>query len=101
MKNFLIFIRYKQPLEVVEQHTPEHREYLKTQYAQDRLLMSGPLVPRTAGVLWGQAPEKENILEMMKGDPFYIHGVADWEILEFDPVMFAESLRSVFEAQKG
>jgi uncharacterized protein YciI len=101
MKNFLILIRYKVPMEVIEQHTPAHREYLKTQYAQGRMLMSGPLVPRTAGVLWAQAVEKEEIVSMMEGDPFYTNEVAEWEIMEFKPVMFADSLKPVIEAQNG
>ena len=101
MKNFLIIITYKVPIETVEQHTPAHREYLKSQYAEGRLLMSGPFVPRTAGVLWAQAHERGDVESMIAADPFYVNEVADWQIIEFKPVMFAEGLRSVIEAQNG
>jgi uncharacterized protein YciI len=101
MKNFLIIITYKVPIETVEEHTPAHREYLKTQYAQGRLLMSGPFVPRTAGVLWAQAQETEEVEAMIAADPFYQNDVADWQIIEFKPVMFADSLKAAIEAQNG
>lgn len=101
MKNFLILIKYKVPIEVVEEHTPAHREYLKTQYAQNRLLMSGPFAPRTGGVLWAQAPERAEVQAMIDSDPFSTNGVANWEIIEFNPVMFSESLKATFEAQNG
>lgn len=101
MKNFLILIKYKVDISVVEEHTPAHREYLKTQYAIGRLLMSGPFVPRTAGVLWAQASDRDEVQTMVESDPFYQNGVADWEIIEFKPVMFADTLKEVFAAQTG
>lgn len=101
MKNFLVFIRYKVPIEVVEQHTPEHRSYLRTLYEKGDLLFSGPLVPRTAGVLWAQAAEKSRVEEFTKADPFYKNGVADYEILEFNPVMNAPVLDALFSQQRA
>ena len=101
MKNFLILIRYKVPIEIVEEHTPAHRDYLKKQYERELLLMSGPFVPRTAGVLWGQAEDRKLIEEMTEGDPFYTNGVADFEIIEFKPVMHSPLLDQLFEAQSA
>lgn len=100
MKNFLILITYKVAIEVVEEHTPAHREYLKSQYAAGRLLLSGPLVPRTGGVLWAQAASREDVDAMIAQDPFEINGVANWDIREFNPVMSADLLKPVLEAQK-
>jgi uncharacterized protein YciI len=99
MKNFLILIKYKVPIETVEEHTPAHREYLKEQYAKGLLLMSGPFVPRTAGVLWAQAEAREAIDQMTEGDPFFTNAVADFEIIEFKPIMHADSLNRLFAAQ--
>lgn len=86
-------------METVEEHTPAHREYLKSQYGVGRLLMSGPFVPRTAGVLWAQAEDRLDIQAMVQADPFWVNGVAEFEINEFKPVMFAEGLKPVLEAQ--
>jgi len=100
MKNFLILIRYKVPIEVVEKHTPEHRAYLKTLYDSQDLLMSGPFVPCTSGVLWAQALERARIDEITAADPFNIHGVANYEVIEFNPGMHSPLLDGVFAAQK-
>lgn len=86
-------------METVEEHTPAHREYLKSQYAEGRLLMSGPFVPRTAGVLWAQAEDRLAVQSMIEKDPFWTNGIAEFEINEFKPVMFAEGLKPMLEAQ--
>jgi uncharacterized protein YciI len=101
MKNFLILIKYKVDMAIVEEHTPAHREYLKSQYAAGRLLMSGPFVPRIAGVIWAQAASRDDVQAMIDSDPFYKNGVADWEVIEFNPVMYADGLKAVIEGQKG
>jgi uncharacterized protein YciI len=100
MRNFLILLRYKVPIEVVEEHTPDHRAYLKTRYEAGDLIMSGPFVPRTAGVLWAQAQDRDRIDSLIANDPFHQRGVADYEVIEFKPVMNAPALNSLFAAQK-
>jgi len=100
MKNFLVFIRYKVPIETVEKYTAEHRAYLKTCYDRGELLFSGPFVPRTAGLLWAQAKERETVDAMIAQDPFNTNGVADYEVIEFKPAMFAPELQAVFTAQE-
>jgi uncharacterized protein YciI len=99
MKNFLVFIKYKVSMEEVERHTPDHREYLQSQYERGILLLSGPFVPRTAGVLWARASDRSEVEAMIAQDPFQVRGVASYEIQEFKPVMFAEQLRPILEAQ--
>jgi len=100
MKNFLVLLHYKVPIEIVEKHTPDHRAYLKTLYDSHDLLMSGPFVPRTAGVLWSQASNRERVDEFIAKDPFFLLGVADYEVIEFNPGMHSPLLAPVFEAQK-
>ncbi len=99
MKNYLIILRYKVPLETVELHTPAHRAFLKTQYEANTLLLSGPFVPRTAGVLWGQAEDRTVIDRMIENDPFHVEGVADYEVFEFSPTMHAPLLDALFASQ--
>lgn len=99
MKNFLIILTYKVELAIVEQHTDAHREYLRTLYGSKDLLMSGPFVPRTAGVLWAQAMDRSRIDEMIAADPFNREGVANYEVHEFKPVMFSEHLKGLFAEQ--
>jgi uncharacterized protein YciI len=97
MKYFLINIHYTQPLETVAEITPEHRAYLKTKYDAGILLFSGPRVPRTAGVLFAKADDVSVINDMIAADPFKTKAIADYEVIEIAPVMWAEQLKPVFE----
>ncbi len=99
LKNYLILLRYKVPIERIEEATAEHRAYLKTLYDSNDLLMSGPFVPRTSGVLWAQAADRARIDELVAGDPFNRLGLTDYEIIEFNPGMHSPLLAEVFAAQ--
>ncbi len=96
MKNFLILLRYKVPIEIVEEHTVAHRAYLKTLYASGDLMFSGPFVPRVAGVLWARAAERSRVDAFIAQDPFFLNGVADYEVNEFTVTMHASSLDAAF-----
>ena len=77
---FIVLLTYKLPLAEVERHLAAHREYLDRQYAAGTFLCSGPQNPRTGGVILCRAADRA------AEDPFRIHGVADYEIIEFSPV---------------
>ncbi len=97
MKYFLIEITYVKPLEVVEEHTPAHRAYLRTQYDGGILLFSGPRVPRTNGYLFARAADQSVIDAMIAADPFMTTGTADYKVIEIAPTLWAEQLKPVFE----
>ena len=78
---FIVLLTYKLPLAEVERHLAAHREYLDRQYAAGTFLCSGPQNPRTGGVILCRAADRAAV-----EDPFRIHGVADYEIIEFSPV---------------
>jgi uncharacterized protein YciI len=97
MKYFVITTTYIAPMEKVVEITPEHRAYLQTQYDDGIMLFSGPLVPRTGGLLFAQADDIAVIDKMITNDPFKIKGIADYVIVETSPVMWAEGLNKIFE----
>lgn len=96
MKYYIIHITYVVPLETVVEHTPNHRAHLKNYYDKGILLFSGPRVPRTGGILFARSEELSVIEEMVSTDPFKTTGTADYEIIEINPVMWAELLNNVF-----
>jgi uncharacterized protein YciI len=55
MKHFLIEITYLVSAEQLGDVVAEHRAFLQTGYDRGWLLFSGPLVPRTGGVVVGRA----------------------------------------------
>lgn len=85
---FLILVTYKKPIEIIDQFLVEHRNFLEKGYQQDQFIASGPRNPRTGGVILSQLTDREQLLKIIQQDPFYIHEVADFEVIEFNPVKF-------------
>ncbi len=82
---FVILLTYKRPLSEVERYLAEHRAYLDRHYADGAFLCSGPRKPRTGGVILCRAADRESVEVLTAEDPFRMHGIADYEIIEFSP----------------
>lgn len=82
---FLVILRYKKPLAVVDEHLSGHRAFVDECYRNEILITSGPLIPRIGGVLISLLKDRAQVEAILKQDPFYIHQVADYEVLEFNP----------------
>ncbi len=88
MRHFIIEITYRVPAEELGEARLQHRQYLQTMgYQRGVILFSGPLVPPTGGVIIARAESLEAITEFTTDDPFRVKGVADYRIIEFDPVL--------------
>lgn len=91
----LAVIRYRAPIEVIEAATEEHRAYLRELKAAGTLVVSGPVVPRTGGVLLLRVPDDGSsaALDAVRdGDPFWKQGLANYELLPWNPVIGREGL---------
>lgn len=86
MKHFIVEIIYLTPLEQVSLVTPDHRVYLQTGYTRGLLLLSGPQVPRTGGILVARAESIEDMQAFCDQDPYALAGVAKHRIIEFNPM---------------
>lgn len=89
---FIVSLTYVKPLEEVDRYLAEHVEYLKEQYRLGNFLASGRKVPRTGGVILAKASSLEEIETIIALDPFYRHGVANYEVTEFTPTMTSPEL---------
>jgi uncharacterized protein YciI len=87
---FAIHSVYLKPIEEVDLYLPAHRAFLKDLYARGITICSGPQVPRTGGFILLNAASKSEAMGFMKDDPYVIHGVAAYSIIEFEPRSFAE-----------
>lgn len=85
---FLILLTYKKPIEFVDQYLVEHRSFLEKGYEQNYFVASGPRNPRTGGVILSQLKDKDQLLKIIQQDPFFIHEIAEFEIIEFNPVKY-------------
>ncbi len=91
----LAILRYRRPLEEVLTLQDEHRAYLRDLKAQGLLLASGPLVPRSGGALLLRVPDGDApaaLDRIRDGDPFTRHGMAQYELLPWAPVIGVEDL---------
>jgi uncharacterized protein YciI len=89
----IVLIRYRRPIEEVNAATPDHRAYLATLHAAGTLLASGPLDPRTGGVLLLRLPDEPGALDRVRDDdPFWQRGLANYELLRWAPGIGAEAL---------
>lgn len=80
---FVILLDYQVPLDVMEQHLAAHRAHLALQYAAGKLVVSGPQVPRSGGVIVARCQDRAEVEAMMQRDPFIREGVASYRVVEF------------------
>ncbi len=80
---------YLKPIEEVDIYLPAHRAFLKTLYEQGITICSGPQIPRTGGFILMNAAGKTEALEIIKNDPYVIHGLAEYTMIEFELKSFA------------
>jgi uncharacterized protein YciI len=91
----LVLIRYRRPLEEVQAVMDEHRAYLRGLKADGLLLASGPMEPRTGGVLLLRVPDDavhQTLDRIRDNDPYIKTGVAQYEMWPWQPVIGAEEL---------
>jgi uncharacterized protein YciI len=94
----LAIIRYRRPFEEVAPTVDEHRAYLRSLKEQGLLLVSGPFDPRTGGGLVLRVPDNDvqgTLDRIRDGDPFTKQGLAQYELLPWNPVIGAEGLATL------
>ncbi len=83
---FLIHVKYKKPLAMIDQHLVAHRAFLEAGYQKNVFIVSGPRSPRTGGIILSQLTDKAQLEKILAQDPFALYDLADYELIEFDPV---------------
>ena len=94
---FLILLNYTKPLTEVDRFVVEHRRFLDRYYSTGQFLLSGRKEPRTGGVILAKAESSAEVEGIIRGDPFFVHKVAEYQIIEFLPSMAAEHLADLKE----
>jgi uncharacterized protein YciI len=87
---FILLLKYIKPLEEVDKEVNFHIDYLDKYYSLEKFVCSGRRNPRTGGVILCNAKSVEEVQEIIKEDPFYTKGIAEYEIIEFFPSKYAE-----------
>ena len=99
MCHFLIEITYKVPTEKLDEFVSLHRSFLQTGYDSGLLLYSGPQEPRVGGIILARAESKEVIIEFFSHDPYQKNKIAEYRLVEFNPVKFQPFLQEWIEGK--
>jgi uncharacterized protein YciI len=91
----IVIISYEVSMEVVAEHTGDHRAYLKSLYEQGKLIASGPFAPRTGGALLLRVEREDEIAKIIAGDPFHTRGVARHDARVWVPTLGGERLEGL------
>jgi uncharacterized protein YciI len=94
----IAIIRYRRPLEEVLAILDQHRSYLRDLKDEGTLIASGPMDPRTGGILLLRVPDDhvDSALDAIRdGDPYVTFGVAQYELIPWAVNTGREALDSL------
>jgi uncharacterized protein YciI len=94
---YAVILRYKRPLDEVDQYAGGHREWLKQNYAAGNFLLSGRQRPGVGGFILVAAIDRSQLDSILANDPFGKNGVTDYEVIEVAPSTADERLAFLVE----
>lgn len=94
---FIANLTYVKPLSEVDRYLDEHVAFLENYYATGKFICSGRKTPRVGGIILCLAHTLEEMQGILQNDPFYQHGIADYELIEFTPSKYVDEFRSFME----
>jgi len=95
---FVIELIYKASLEEIDAHMSAHVRFLKKYYAAGNFLVSGRKIPRDGGVILAVGKTRQQIEAIIKEDPFHLHGLAEFRVIEFRASQKADDIQRRIES---
>ena len=89
----VIELTYVKPLDMVDKHLVAHCDFLDTYYKNNTFIASGPKIPREGGIILATCTKQE-AEDLIKNDPFHAHGIAQYNITQFDPKRCNEKFKA-------
>lgn len=89
---FIANLKYKKSIEEVNKVLEAHLEYLDKYFEKGKFICTGKKsFPELGGVILFNSNNLEEAKKILHEDPFYIEEIADYEIIEFQPVKFSQN----------
>ena len=89
---FIANLKYKKSIEEVNKVLETHLEYLDKYFEKGKFICTGKKsFPELGGVILFDSNNLEEAEKILYEDPFYIEEIADYEIIEFQPVKFSQN----------
>ena len=98
---FIVQLTYKTSLSEVDKYLQALREFLDYYFKQGLLLVSGPIKPRTGGILIALTKDKAYLESVLQKDPYYLAEIADFQLIEFTPIMHRDELIDIIHTTEG
>ena len=80
---FVIELTYTATLAEIDASMTAHVDFLKKYYAAGHFLISGRKIPRDGGIIVAMAKSRQQIEAIIREDPFFERGLADFRIIQF------------------
>ncbi|MFE4543669.1 YciI family protein [Arthrobacter sp. NPDC056727] len=93
---YVVSLTYKVAQEIVDQHVDAHMDWLNDAFDQGIFIVSGRKVPRTGGVLLSRS-DRPTLDESLAKDPFNVHGIADFDVVEFAAARTAPGFENLLD----
>ena len=97
----IVHLTYIAPLHEVDKYLQAHREFLDYHYKQGLLLASGPIKPRTGGIIIALSQDKATVETIFKSDPYFLADIARYEFVAFTPVKHRDEIKALISASEG
>ena len=89
---FIANLKYKKSIEEVNKVLEAHLEYLDKYFEKEKFICTGKKsFPELGGVILFNSNNLEEAKKILHEDPFYVEEIADYEIIEFQPVKFSQN----------
>ncbi len=98
---FIIQLTYKAPISEVDKYLQAHREFLDYYYKQGLLLASGPMKPRTGGIIIAITTDRAYLESILQQDPYTLAEIADYQLIEFTPVKHRDEIKDLINNTEG
>jgi len=84
---FAAIIEYAPDPEKIARVRPVHREYIRGLLANGQIVVAGPFIDDSGGLLVYEAETKEEVEAIIRADPFYKEGIfVSWVLRGWKPV---------------
>jgi uncharacterized protein YciI len=98
---FIVQLTYKAPISEVDKYLQAHREFLDYYYKQGLLLVSGPMKPRTGGIIIALTTDRNYLESILQKDPYFLADIVNFQLIEFTPVKHRDELKDLIDNTEG
>ncbi len=92
---YILFINFTKSLQDIQPVFPAHLEFIDAHIKTGKFILSGGLTGKQSGVVLANINNGDELKALLAQDPFVLEQVAEYEIIEFTPSRYHESLASL------